>query len=74
VELYLELYATKNVVSVAALNVLPNFTVIEELDVLSTEEELSKAIDCLSCGRAPRKDGIPRSLEEREVSTTAAPL
>jgi hypothetical protein len=50
-ELYLELYTTKNVVSVATLNALPNLTVMEELDVLSTEEELSKAIYCLSCGK-----------------------
>jgi hypothetical protein len=55
---YLELYATKNVVSVAALNTLPNLTVME-LDDLQTEEELSKAIDCLSFGKAPGKVGIP---------------
>jgi hypothetical protein len=74
VEHYLELYATKNVVSVAALNVLPSLTVMEELDVLSTEEELSNAIDCLSCGKAPGKNGIPlkswRAESQQRCSTS----
>ena len=68
VEHYLELYTTKNVVSVAALNALPSLTVMEELDVLPTEEELSKAIDCLSCGKAPGKDGIPPEVLKSEKS------
>ena len=32
---------------------------MEELDVVPTQEELSKAIDCLACGKAHRNDGIP---------------
>jgi hypothetical protein len=68
VEHYLKLYATKNVVSVAALNALLNLTVMEELDVLPTEEELSKAIDCLSCGKAPRNDGISTEVLKRGKS------
>jgi len=59
VEHYLELYATQNVVTDAALDGLPSLTVMEELDALPTEEELSQAMDCLSCGKAPGKDGIP---------------
>ncbi|XP_044176632.1 uncharacterized protein LOC122959374 [Acropora millepora] len=35
---------------------------MEELDHLPTEEELSKAIDSLACGKAPGKDGIPPEL------------
>ena len=58
VEHYLELYATQNVVTDAALDTLPSLTVMKELDDLPTVEELSKAIDCLSCGKAPGKDGI----------------
>ena len=59
VEHYLELYSTQNMVTDAALDALPSLTVMEELDALPTEEELSKAIDCLTCGKAPGKDGIP---------------
>lgn len=59
VEHYLELYATENVVTDAALDALPQLTVMEELDALPTMEELSKAIDCLSSGKAPGKDCIP---------------
>ena len=59
VEHYLELYATQNVVTAAALEALPSLTVMEELDIPPTEEELRKAIDGLTCGKAPGKDGIP---------------
>ena len=59
VEHYLELYATQNVVSDIALDALPSLPVMEELDALPTAAELSKAIDSLSCGKAPGKDGIP---------------
>ena len=53
---------------------LPNISVMEELDTVPTVEELSKAIDCLTSGKAPAKDGIlPEVLEELEGSTTAAP-
>ena len=59
VEHYLELYSTQNIVTDAALGALPNLPVMEELDEKPTLEELSKAIDCLSCSTAPGKDGIP---------------
>jgi hypothetical protein len=44
VERNMELYATKNVVSVASLNAPPNFTVMEELDVLPTKEVSAKPL------------------------------
>ena len=59
VEHYLELYSTQDIVTDTALNALPGLPVIEELDNTPTLEELSKAIDGLACGKAPRKDGIP---------------
>ena len=62
VEHYLELYATQNIVTDVALDALPGLPVMEELDHLPTEEELSKAIDSLACGKAPGKDGIPPEL------------
>ncbi|CAE1313794.1 unnamed protein product [Acanthosepion pharaonis] len=59
VEHYLELYETQNMVTDAALDALPSLPVMEELDAPSSAEEHGKAIDCLSCGRAPGRDGIP---------------
>ncbi|KAK2555651.1 Craniofacial development protein 2 [Acropora cervicornis] len=47
---------------IVALDALPGLPVMEELDHLPTEEELSKAIDSLACGKAPGKDGIPPEL------------
>ena len=40
--------------------------------MLQTIEVLSKAIDCLSCDKAPGYDGIPpdRGPEERETCTS----
>ena len=57
-ENYPELYAIQNVVSDAVLEVLPHLSVMEELDTVQTAEELSKATDCLTSGKAPWKDGI----------------
>ena len=59
VEHYLELYATQNVVTDAALNAIPDLSVLDELDAEPTMVELSKAIDRLSTGKAPGEDGIP---------------
>ena len=61
-EHYSKLYAAQNVVSDAVLEALPNLSVMEELDILPTAEELSKAINCLASEKAPGKDGIhPKS-------------
>ncbi|XP_038062349.1 uncharacterized protein LOC119732818 [Patiria miniata] len=57
-EHYMELYATENTVSEEALNGIANMPVMEELDTDPTQEELSKAIDSLACGKAPGADGI----------------
>ena len=57
-EHYMELYATENSVSEEALNGVANLPVMEELDKEPTQEELSKAIDKLACGKAPGADGI----------------
>ena len=65
VEHYLELYATQNVVTDAALNAIEELPVLDELDAEPTEEELSKAIDCLSTGKAPGEDGIPAEVIKR---------
>ena len=59
VEHYLELHLTQNIVTDTALNALPGFPVIEELDNTPTLEELSIAIDGLAFGKAAGKDGIP---------------
>ncbi len=59
VEHYLELYATQNIVTDTAMDAVPDLPVMEELDIPPTLEELSKAIDCLACGKAPGSDGIP---------------
>ncbi|XP_076436204.1 uncharacterized protein LOC143275811 [Babylonia areolata] len=58
-EHYQELYSRENIVGDAAVESTANLLVMEELDIQPSEEELSKAIDSLACGKAPGKDGIP---------------
>ena len=58
-EHYFELYSTENVVADAVLDAICQLPVMQELDEKPTEEELRKAIDCLSTGKAPGEDGIP---------------
>ena len=65
VEHYLELYSTENVVTDAALCAISQLPVMEELDEEATEEELRKAIDCLSAGKALGEDGIPPRSSSR---------
>ena len=59
VEHYFQLYSTENVVADAVLDAICQLPVMQELDEKPTEEELRKAIDCLSTGKAPGEDGIP---------------
>ena len=59
VEHYSELYSRQTVVTNAALNALRDLPMMEELDNEPTIEDLSKAIDSLSCGKAPGCDSIP---------------
>lgn len=58
VEHYSELYASDNSVSDAALRHVGHLPVMEELDTEPTSEELSKAINSLTSGKAPGVDGI----------------
>ena len=59
VEHYSELYSRETVVTNAALNAIRDLPMMEELDNEPTIEDLSKAIDSLSCGKAPGCDSIP---------------
>ena len=59
VEHYSELYSRETVVTNAALNAIGDLPMMEELDNEPTIEDLSKAIDSLSCGKAPGCDSIP---------------
>ena len=52
-------YSTQNIVTDAALDAIWQLPVMPELDQAPTKEELRKAIDCLSAGKAPGEDGIP---------------
>jgi hypothetical protein len=58
-EHYLELFSTRNVVTDAALSVINQLPVLDELEKESTKEELSKVIDCLAICKTPGEDGIP---------------
>ena len=55
-EHYLELYATENVVTDAALSSTLDVSIVEALDIEPTIEE---AIDCLASSKGPGSDGIP---------------
>ena len=59
VEHYGELYSRENVVTNTAMENTTPLPTMEELDSPPTIEELGKAIDSLSCGKAPGSDGIP---------------
>ena len=58
-EHYQELYSRENNVTDSVVKSTCALPILEELDIPSSEEELSKAIDSLACGKAPGKDGIP---------------
>ena len=55
VEHYLELYATQNVVTDAALDALPSLPVMEELDTLPSAEELGKPLTTSRAGTLQEK-------------------
>ena len=62
VEHYLEIYVTENKVTEAALNIIAQLTLIEELDAEPTLDELEQVISCLTSGRALGSDGIPLEI------------
>ena len=74
IEHYLELYATVNTVSSTALDDIPDMPLMEELDAIPTQEELSKAIDRLACGKAPGSDGIPPEALKNGKTVLLQPL
>ena len=69
-----ELYSRETLVTETALNFIEDLSVMDELDALPTIEELSKAIDALSSGKAPGSDGIPPEVIKCGKSTLLKPL
>ena len=61
-ELYLEIYGTENKVREAAINAIPQLTVLEGVDAEPSLDELEKATNCLTSGKAPGSDGIPPEI------------
>ncbi|XP_069161741.1 uncharacterized protein [Procambarus clarkii] len=59
VEHYSELYSRKHLVSVEALDAIKCLPIMEELDLEPTVEEVEKAVDSLSSGKALGDDEIP---------------
>ena len=47
---------------------------MEELDTPPTMEKLKKAIDCLACGKAPGRDGIPPQVLKSRKPALLQPL
>ncbi|XP_069167590.1 uncharacterized protein [Procambarus clarkii] len=59
VEYYSELYSKENLVSIEALDAIECLPIMEERDLEPTVEEVEKALDSLSSGKAPGDDAIP---------------
>ena len=74
VEHYSDLYSRQNTVTESALDAVECLPIMEELDSEPTTEELSKAIDNLSAGKAPGIDGIPPDLLKHCKTALLAPL
>ena len=62
VEHYSELFSRENIVTEEALSAIECLQMIEELDAEPTIGELKKALNCLSSGTAPGKDGFPPEI------------
>ncbi|XP_052712455.1 uncharacterized protein LOC128186658 [Crassostrea angulata] len=63
-----------NTVTVSALDAIECLPTMDELDVEPTLEELSKAIDNLTSGKAPGNDRIPPDLLKQCKSSLLSPL
>ena len=74
VEHYSDLYSRQNTVTAPALDAVECLPTMEELDRNPTIDELSKAIDSLSAGKAPGMDGIPPDLLKHCKTALLAPL
>jgi hypothetical protein len=62
VEYYSELYSRENNVTNNALNAIENLPCLTKLDEKPTETELKLALEKLTTGKAPGKDGIPAEV------------
>ena len=62
VEHYSELYSRQNQVTDDTLDAIESLPLMAELDEKPTLAELKKAIESLSTGKAPGKDGIPPEI------------
>ena len=60
-ELFSELYSRENVLLILALDAIEPLPTMEELDAIPILEELGKAIESLTCAKAPGNDGIPQT-------------
>ena len=58
-EHYQELYSRQNTVTDTAVEGITPLSTMGELDIPPSINELQKAINSLSCGKAPGSDGIP---------------
>ena len=74
VEHYSDLYSRENTVSPAALDIIECLPTMDELDSEPSVEDLSKAIDSLTSGKAPGNDGIPPELIKHCKTTLLLPL
>jgi hypothetical protein len=74
VEHYSELYSRDNRISQSALDEVEHLPEMSELDIQPTTEELAKAIDKLSLGKAPGKDGIPAEIIKCGKTSLLEPL
>lgn len=74
VEHFFELYSTENVVTTSALDNILSLPIMDALDAVPTVDELNKAIDSLTSGKAPGNDGIPPDLIKCCKSALLQPL
>ncbi|KAL7838408.1 hypothetical protein AOLI_G00268120 [Acnodon oligacanthus] len=74
VEHYSDLYSRENIIVTSALDAINSLSIMEELDAEPIQEELSKAIDNLACGKAPENDDIPPDLIRYCKTTLLQPL